>query len=90
MRLAFLAGFGCGVLALLFWIARSIGTAETPKLASPMTPEDEAKWIAAWKRWQAPKRPDGRYWEYPTTNNTQWQPDPYTSDLADILRREAW
>ena len=28
-RLAFLAGFGCGVLALLWWIARSIGTEET-------------------------------------------------------------
>ena len=38
MRLAFLAGFGCGVLALLFWIARSIGTAAEEE--RPYVPQD--------------------------------------------------
>ena len=78
MRLAFLAGFGCGVLALLFWIARSIGTAETPKAEFTTTkPLSTAGWQMEFSN------AEGTY-------HGTFFPDPYTSDLADILRREAW
>lgn len=63
MRLAWLLlGYGLGVASVAWWIARSMAT---PEPAPPMTPEQEAEWMAAWRRYEDALPPfDPRQWEH--------------------------